>query len=171
MSRTGILLLLGLTLLTTACSKPPPPIGFRDRADFEAYVDRIDMPDAWKESLKQETKRVSGKYLNNMAAYLELKGEPVTALLKKYGMKADVSLDGVDPTPAIRQAVEDLIKAGDSENIYKNGRWLDSEELAGGVWDEGKNQFQQASEWAAGQKADRKRGPESQPDFGDVRAR
>ncbi|MBI3891613.1 MAG: hypothetical protein HY303_08800, partial [Candidatus Wallbacteria bacterium] len=141
MSRTGILLLACVSLALTACSKPPAPMGFKDRADWEAYVDRIDMPDAWKETLKQESKRVSGKYVNNMAAYLDLKGEPVTALLKKYGMKADVSLDGVDPTPAIRQAIDDLLKAGDSKNLYKNDRWMDTEELNGG-WSEGQTQFQ-----------------------------
>ncbi|MBI4870554.1 MAG: hypothetical protein HY814_03200 [Candidatus Riflebacteria bacterium] len=172
MNRACILLLICLVAtLATACSKPPPaPMGFQNRAQFEEYVDSITMPDAWKEAVKSETQQVSGKYINNMARYLKLQGEPVMALCKKYGMKAEIGFEGVDPTPAIQQAVRDLITAGDKQNIYKNDRWKDTEEL-NGVWEEGRNSFQQAAEFARQNRGDRKSSVASQPDFGDVKDR
>lgn len=173
MSRIGLSLILSATLLVTACSAPPvQSVKFADRQQFNAYVDSLDVPDAWKESIKQECSRASGKYLNNMVTYLRLdpKGDPVMQLVRKYGMKAEISLDGVDPGPAVKAAVNELIQKGDEKNIYKNGRWLDNEELGGGSWGEGANAFQQAAEFAK-QRGDQKRGPESQPDFDAVRNR
>jgi hypothetical protein len=68
--------------------------------------------------------------------------------------------------------VRDLIAAGDKQNLYKNDRWLTNEELSNGQWDEGKNQFQQASEFANERKGGARKGAVvSQPDFGDVRDR
>lgn len=173
MNRVSILLLIAMVaMLATACSAPPPaPMGFSNRQQFTDYVDSLQIPDPWKEAVKQETGGVSGKYINNMAKYLKLQGDPVIALCKRYGMKAEVGFDGIDPTPAIRQAVSDLIAAGDKQNLYKNGRWLDTEEL-NGQWEEGKNQFQQASEFAAQRKGGSfKKTVNSQPDFGDVKER
>ncbi len=143
MTRNGLLILtVCFALLTTACSSPPiQKQKFRNRAHFHEYIDTLDLPDSWKAALKKETQQVSGKFINNMATYLELEGDIVPALLAKYGMDAEISLSGVDPTPAIKKAVKDLIKKGNKKNFASpNSKWLQHEELMGnGQWSEGES--------------------------------
>ncbi len=171
MSRKSILALACcVALFSTACSKPPVQNQkFANREAFNTYIDSIDIPEAWQTLLKRETRNVSGKYLNNMVPYLELEGEPVTALLARYGMEADISIYGVDPGPAIQKAARDLIEAGDRKNLYKNDRWLLTENLNGGQWSEGQNAFQQAAEFRK-QRTGQKRAA-SDVDFSDVQNR
>jgi hypothetical protein len=70
-----------------------------------------------------------------MVDLLGLEGtDPIKGLLKKYGMKAGLSLDGIDPEPAIAAAVRDLVAAGDKRFMYDNSKWHSAEELNKGAW-------------------------------------
>ncbi|MBI4868958.1 MAG: hypothetical protein HY816_18615 [Candidatus Wallbacteria bacterium] len=166
--KKNLLWALCLTVTVTACSKPPQQmVKFQNRPQFHAYLDNMDMPDHFRDAIKSGTEKVSGKFINNVVTYLELKGDPIKELVKRYGMKASVSSDGLDIEPAVKAAVADLIQAGDKANRGYGGKnnsgWLQHEDLmGGGEWSEGAGYFQQA-----GQLRDQKRAPASQIDTGN----
>ncbi|MBI3892169.1 MAG: hypothetical protein HY303_11640 [Candidatus Wallbacteria bacterium] len=151
-ARSKLLLALCVVFAATACSHPPQQtVKFKNREAFHAYLDGVEMPDSFRDAIKQGTRQVAGKYVNNVVTYLKLKGDPIKELVKRYGMKASVSTDGVDIAPAVAACVADLVAAGDKANFGYGGKnntgWLqDEDEVNGGEWSEGANIFQQVGE-------------------------
>lgn len=154
MSRSLVFILILTLALATGCSRRvEQELKFSSRQDFHAFVDTLEIPEEWKDTIKLETNRVSGKFINNAAKYLDLRkddreDDELIALIKRYGPYAEVTYDGVDIQPAVKQAVDDLIREGNKKNpLAPNSKWLVHEQvLDNDKWSEGQSLGRQMGE-------------------------